>query len=60
MKPQALPLGYEEFTADALHDAMLARDVPRCIEIGKLAAELVKIDLEQARRAQRSATKGDR
>ena len=51
MKPPPLPADYEGFVADALHDAMRLRDVPRVIEIGRLAAALVEIDIERERRS---------
>jgi hypothetical protein len=50
MTPCAPPSGHESFVADALRDAMLARDVVRVREIGKIAADLVALEIEQARR----------
>lgn len=50
VKPGALPDGHEALVADALHDAMLAGDAPRCVEIGKIAAELARIEAERGRR----------
>jgi hypothetical protein len=58
MKPRTPPHGHEAFVADALREAMLLRDGHRCIEIGKIAAELVAVEIEQARRHSVNALHG--
>ena len=49
---------HASFVADALLDAMLARDVARVAAVGEIARELVALDLERERRQRLRVTNG--
>lgn len=50
VKRDATPSDHATLVGEALRDAMLALDAPRCGEVAKIAAQLVAVEIEGARR----------